>query len=1174
MTFDHDVTAIVGPNGCGKSNTVDAIRWCIGEQSAKNLRGKSMDDVIFSGSERRAAHSFAEVTITFDNEHGLAPPEFAMYREIAVTRRLNRDGTSEYAINRVPVRLMDVVSLFLGTGAGARAYSVVEQGRVGLIVTSKPEDRRSFIEEAAGITRFKARKKAAEKKIELTRQNLLRVGDILTEIDKSLASLKRQAQKAERYKAVRAELRDVELHIAAHRLLELAAVARVTVANLERVEAEHAGVAAALARLDAETEVARAALFEAEQRLERVQRQSFEADNEVRRLEAELVRTRDQLAGAQRRQQDASRELSEIASQRTVLAQERDQLAQGLEALAEAEYDATMRLADAEESLRELRERVSAAEHRLAEHRRAVGEAERVLAGSEASRNALSRRMIEFEARRNRLETEGRAVERRAADLLAEGAGVHDRLASLRSERDAISDRKAALEGSIGPLRSEREQLERRLAEVRQEHQRTSARLQALREVASRHEGVGKGVQALLREQSGRTGGLVADAIAAPPQYAPSVAAVLADRWQDVRVERPEDAAELSRWLRAGSRGRAAMASGADEGEEPAVDPHPGGEGIVGMLYPLLRAEADVPAPVRALLAPVVLARSLEDAVRAWRATGGAYVYVTAEGDVLEASGRVIGGVPEKAGAGLLGTHAEIRAIEPRADALAGMVEELEGELEASRERVRAAQTGLESARADLHAQELSLLSVERDAKAHEAELARIAVRRGELEREAHDVTVALEEMEREDVAFDLAFRDAEARRDTARDGLMTDEQEALAWRAEVERASQQVTDAKVLSARERERAQASRNVIARLDRSMVELGQREERLTHELSQLADAQERAGSMLGTLTAAIEAGVALATGLRDELTAARTQFDQLRGELGEGEGRARAARSRREQLAKEVSSLEMRHREEQLATEHLITGAAERHGVVLPRILGDYHMRPPPAPSDRARAEELRVALERMGDVNLGAIEEFRAQEKRRTFFFEQKSDLERALDQLEQAIEQMNRESRKRFRETFDAVAGHFERIFPQLFRGGFGKLQLTNPDDLLETGIEIIAQPPGKKIVNLEAMSGGEKTLTAVTLLFALFMYRPSPFCLLDEVEAALDEANVIRLNDLIRELTDRSQFIMITHNKRTMTMADVLYGVTMEEPGVSKLVGVKLKKDDRVAGGPLAVA
>jgi chromosome segregation protein len=281
-------------------------------------------------------------------------------------------------------------------------------------------------------------------------------------------------------------------------------------------------------------------------------------------------------------------------------------------------------------------------------------------------------------------------------------------------------------------------------------------------------------------------------------------------------------------------------------------------------------------------------------------------------------------------------------------------------------------------------------------------------------------------------------------------------------------------------------------------------------------------------------------------------------------VGELDGQAKSARARREALGKAVNALELRAREEALAMEHLVEGVLERHHVALPEMVSAFHQRPVPTEEDKRRLDEANRALERLGEVNLSAIEEFAAQERRALFFTTQRDDIERALTQLEAAIQQMNRESRKRFRETFDAVNTHFQTLFPRLFRGGKGSLQLTASDDILEAGVEIVAQPPGKKLANLEAMSGGEKTMTAVTLLFALFMHRPSPFCLLDEIEAALDEANVIRLVELVRDLTDRSQFIMITHNKRTMSMADVLFGVTMQEPGVSKLVSVKVRKDE----------
>ncbi|MEZ4405768.1 MAG: AAA family ATPase [Polyangiales bacterium] len=399
LSFDHDVTAVVGPNGCGKSNTVDAIRWCMGEQSAKHLRGRSMEDVIFNGSDSRPPHAFAEVTLVFDNRDGLAPPEYAAYAEIAVTRRLTRDGASDYSINRTPVRLMDVTNLFLGTGAGTKAYSIVEQGRVGLIVTSKPEDRRGLLEEAAGITRFKARRKLSERRLELTKQNLLRVNDLLVEIEKGLVSLKRQAQRAERYKELRAEQRELDLWIASARYLELAATGKRTRASLLSEEAALEGVAAALARVDAEAEGARRALFEAEVALEAAQGAAFAADNEVRRLEAELQRVRDQIENGRKRKADAERELTEITRSGEMLEGERASLKKELDAVATQEAEELERLSIAEERLSEVRDLLFAIEAGLKEHREAAVKAERELATAEATRAGVARRLREAEER-------------------------------------------------------------------------------------------------------------------------------------------------------------------------------------------------------------------------------------------------------------------------------------------------------------------------------------------------------------------------------------------------------------------------------------------------------------------------------------------------------------------------------------------------------------------------------------------------------------------------------------------------------------------------------------------------------------------------------------------------------------------------------------------------------
>ncbi|HET6336555.1 MAG TPA: AAA family ATPase, partial [Polyangiales bacterium] len=564
LRFDHDVTCIVGPNGCGKSNVVDAIRWVMGEQSAKNLRGRAMEDVIFAGTESRGPHSFAEVTITYDNSDHLAPPEYNAFNEIAVTRRLDRSGNSEYLINKTTVRLLDVTNLFLGTGVGRRAYSIIEQGRIGLIVTAKPQDRRVLIEEAAGITKFKAKKQAAERKMEQTQQNMLRITDIIEEIQKTLASLKRQAQKAERYKRYREEIRDLELWLSSHRYLELHVTHKVLVKQMDHAVAKADGARSALRLREAELEAERVVLQTLESVVEKAQTKAYGADNAVRLLESQIAHHTEQLTQMREREASGQRELERLGTQRQELATEAENLSQQLEALAESEATSAAQLEEVTGELERQRASSDEAERALQEIRDRVTDADRRIARADAMLAGFDKRREDTRARLTRIETEREQLSEQSASSQQEAAELRARLEGLQSTHDAIGQAKEELESELKRLREDIVSSDESVEKLRAELAQKRSRLHSLEEIQQRFEGVGKGVRAIMtqygREQgSSKVQGLVADRFECPPELTKALAAALGERLQYVVVDDLTTGVDAVRYLTEGKRGRATL---------------------------------------------------------------------------------------------------------------------------------------------------------------------------------------------------------------------------------------------------------------------------------------------------------------------------------------------------------------------------------------------------------------------------------------------------------------------------------------------------------------------------------------------------------------------------------------------------------------------------------------
>jgi chromosome segregation protein len=1156
VSFDHEIMGIVGPNGCGKSNIVDAIRWCMGEQSAKHLRGRSMEDVIFNGSESRPPADYAEVTLTFENNDPTdIPLEYKDYAEIAVTRRLHRSGDSEYLINKTPVRLKDITDLFLGTGVGTKAYSIVEQGKIGLIVSAKPEDRRMLIEEAAGITKFKSRKKQAERKMELTEQNLLRVGDIIGELERSLGSLKRQAAKAERYIAYRNELEDLQLHDSAHKFLELRGWIYLEKSEVERIGQEAETARSELAAREAELESARRDAHAAEEALENASTAAFAAENETRNEEAAIQRAKDRIEALRRREAQAEGELAEIAEQAAALATERDAVNAEIAILEEGETGVAAAVATEEEKLASLTTSSESADATLYELRQSLNAAQQSIAANEARLAAETRRRDDMVAREERLTGEREQREGSLLELRARTQQLALALEDLKSGKVTSAEEKEQMEARLTELRREIAESEHLLDEAKSEANKKRSRLHALSEMHARREGVGAGAKALIETKHDTLAGLLADRVEAPAELTGALAGLLGSHLEDVVVEDLEAGVALLGDLAAAKKGRATIVA-----RHPA---YVAGRPSTGRrLMNELRYAPEDEALVHAVVGDTVIVDDVGAALE-FRATCTDIPVVTLDGTLFHADGRVSGGTGEQAGAHMLDVRREMRELTDSSAALEALVTERLAHHQNLRTQIGDTQGALERARQQAHQSELALVTTEKDLKNAEAEGAQHEQRVCDLAAEIEELRAKIAEADAERAASQTIVDECRAQLTEVESRISAAETSALDWREQVKAQQAFLMERKVALAAASEKLAAAKTTLVRLAKVEEDLTERSQRLETEL---CDGAAEIGITAATLIKHREnlqiATEALKTA-QEMAAEARGVFERFRSDLGEREAGLKDLRTRADEAKSALAQHEMSLRERDLAMQHLLQGVREKfRGLDLGRVVGDYHMRPPPDEESGSRIKELSGLIDRMGAVNLDATREYEEAEKRYEFYTTQKADLDKALADLERAIAQMNRESKKLFHDTFIAVNTRFQELFPRMFRGGRAELRLTNPEDMLETGIDIIAQPPGKKLASIELMSGGEKALTAVSLIFAIFSIRPSPFCILDEVDAPLDEANVARYCEAIREMTDRSQFILITHIKKTMQMVDILHGVTMGEPGVSRLVSVKVSE------------
>lgn len=1157
LDFRRGITAVVGPNGCGKSNIVDAIRWVMGEQSAKTLRGKSMEDTIFGGSETRKPLGMTEVSLCFSTEDGRIPAKYLNFSEIQVTRRLFRDGESEYLLNGTHCRLMDIAELFMDTGAGAKAYSIIEQGKIGLILSSRPEERRLIIEEAAGVTKFKARKQVALKKIEATRHNLLRIGDVIAEIRRQLNTLQRQAKKAEKFREYREELKEIEQLFIVRGYLSLDQERNLIEGELSTLRESHGNTVREVEQRDLSLEERKMGLLEEEKSLNGIQEESFRIRSDISARESRIGFERKELAALEERIRRFSSELA-AAGIRTEDAEEelRRSEEQGDALLQELAVEEAG-LAEAEENLGRLVEEESIIARRLDERRREMFGILSEISQFSNQSVAAAKRMASLteQVERNRREVIG------LQEKLHDAAG---RVNALETAFQEAAERKAETERQLidlrerdAGLRTTLDETERVFHGERDRLSKASSRLHSLQELEAQFEGYGRGVRSLFRADpfKGRLRGVVADILEVAEEYEVAMEAALSERLQYVICDGEADARAAVSFLRHSSGGRCSLMA---RDLRPSSGVWKAPDGAIPLLDRITCSE-EYYGLVETLLERTFLVDTIDTALD----LGGRFpqlTFVTREGDMVSAGGVLHGGSVEAAQQGLIHKKRRIKELSAEVASVTARVAEIEGERQRLRAEVAAVEDSLKRTRQELHRLEILLVNDEKDLQRAREECQRLGDRMAVKELEDEQLREERDSLERE---IETAVRERSAR-ESVKEKAEADLAELQSCldigKQKIAEARETVTGRKVRSAALREKRESALLNAARMAEGIRELRERRAHLETELengsrescrirdslaagekefAELLDAQQRMEDGCAVIRARYEAEAVLVNDCEASLKELRANGQKLLHHIGEKNLRLAEIVMRLQNLEETVS---------------------EKYRVSISDLIPRYADRDDDEGKCRDRQMELVALIDGIGEVNLTAIEEYKEFEGRFEFLSGQKADLEESLHGLQQAIQRINRTTRKRFLDTFLHVNEKFQEVFPRLFCGGRAELKLTDEQDLLETGIDIIIQPPGKRLQNVNLLSGGEKALTAVALMFAIFLIKPAPFCLLDEVDAPLDEANIGRFNEMVREMSAFSQFIIITHNKATMTNSDTLYGVTMEEPGVSKLVSVKL--------------
>ena len=1158
--FHNGLTGIVGPNGSGKSNVADAVRWVLGEQRIKQLRGASMQDVIFSGTEIRKPMGYAYVAITLDNrDHQLAID----FDEVTVARRIYRSGESEYLMNGSPVRLKDVNELFYDTGIGKEGYSIIGQGQIDKILSGKPEERRELFDEAAGIVKFKRRKSAAQKKLEDEKQNLLRVSDILSELEKQVEPLEKQSEKARIYLKKKEQLKDLDVNVF---LLENA-----------RLKDQLAGV-------KEKYEIASGDLQETTSKYEHIKEEYEQVQAEIEQLDKQIEEERSQLTdtGMLRGKLEGEinvlkEQINSVRGNENHLLSRQENLQREIEARSRNEAAILEDKAEVDAHLSQLEE---AREEAKAELARVQAQIDELNANIENGKNSIITALNEratIKSRMGRFDTMLEQIQIRRAELnsrllraKSDEAQQEDLIRKLEEEFlrindniSAFNDRQSVLEEELNQIRDELSQKDQKLRDTQVVYHQDKSRLDALSNLTERYEGYGGSVKRVMERKSSNSGiiGVVADLIKVEKKYEVAIETALGGSIQNIVTETEETAKEMIAFLKQNKAGRATflpLTSIRNRQEfrmkEVLAEP-----GVLGLADTLVNTEERYRDVATSLLGRIVVVDNVDNAVRIARKYKYSLRMVTLEGELFNPGGSISGGA-YKNNSNLLGRRREMAELETKVRETLKSIDILLDDIEKTKQRRNKLRMELEQTKASLQEEFIHQNTARMNVAAAREKKEQTEQGYGDLQNEQREIASQIEEIQngkeeirRELEASELLEKDVDSRIHMAQKELEERKEEENLHSSRVSE-----WDLEVEKIRQKQGFEQTN-----LDRIRGDI----QKFTEELKEIEEGMEAGRQEIARKEADI---LALQETINASYTNQNSGEEKLKADMERKEvlaGRQKNFFADRESLAERLSGLDkevyrLSAQQEKLeeSVEAQINYMWDEYEITLSDAAALKNEELQDLTAMKKEITSLKDQIRRLGDVNVNAIEDYKNLMERYTFLKNQHDDLIKAEETLKGIILELDEAMRKQFREKFAQISQEFDKVFKELFGGGKGTLELMEDEDILEAGIRIIAQPPGKKLQNMMQLSGGEKALTAISLLFAIQNLKPSPFCLLDEIEAALDDSNVGRFANYLHKLTKYTQFIVITHRRGTMEKADRLYGITMQEKGVSTLVSVSL--------------